>query len=792
MNWNYLKIAWRIILKNKTNTIINIVGLGIGFSVSVLLMIYVFHQLSFDKFHPNADRIYRLTIEGSMADGKVLSGAITSGEIAETILNGVPGIEEVSRLYSWGNEVFIEQQRFTGNKIVWADTSFFRMFNFPFIHGHPQHALLEPYTIVLTEETAQKFFGRSDILGQTLKIANLDYLITGVIKNIPEQSSIRFHAIGAFASLVRPDWNIVNQEGISFPTYLMFQKGVDNEMVASQLIEVADKQIQERFGPFGIHFSHNLQPLGKVHLHSQFNFDDSYTGDIRNVYIFSFLAFFVILIAMFNFVNLVTAQSEKRAREIGMRKVLGASKEDLVKQFIGESIIIASIAFVFSLMLNEVLIQSFSNLLGYTFNLEYWNRPAMFAGMVFFMILIGVVSGIYPAFYLSRHQPVIVLKGLQSGNGKSHSLRKLLVGLQFAISIFLVITILLGHRQVSYMKNKDIGFDRENVVTIRNLTDNIRQSYESIKSELLQHPDVLYVTASQSIPGEDRSVQNSRKKGDDPASAIMIHENRVQHGYLETFGMRLIEGRDFDPEMRTDSSAIIINQKAANLLGLENPIGEEIYVWQHVGRVIGVVEDYNYLSLHNDIDPIALTMYQSWFRSVSIRVLPGSLIQTLGYIRERFEAADPNYIFDYLFVDDTFRRMYQKEEQIGRLITAAAILAIIISILGLYALTTFAIRQKVKEIGIRKVMGATTLQIIRVLFREFSRWIIMGNILAWPIAFYVFTSWQQNFAFQINALDYWWLFIVAGILTGLIGFFAIFYQAVMAASANPVDSLRSE
>ncbi len=792
MNWNYLKIAWRIILKNITNTTINVVGLGIGFSVSILLMIYVFHQIGFDRFHEHADRIYRLTVEGSMMDGKVISGAITSGETADLLMNDVPGIEGVSRLYSWGSEVFVGDQRFTGDKIVWADTCFFKMFSFPFIYGHSETAILEPFTLVLTEKTARKYFGSPDVIGQTVKIANIDYRVTGVVRDLPEQSSIRFDAVGAFSSLVRPDWNILEREGVSFPTYLLFQEGVDREVVSGQTIEMADKQIQERFGPYGINFLHSLQPLKKMYLYSRFNFDENQTGDIRNVYIFSFLAFFVILIAMFNFINLVTAQSEKRAREIGMRKVMGASRKDLIKQFIGESVIIALIAFLLALLLNEVLISSFSQMLGYHFSIEYWGKPLIFIGMLSFVTFIGCISGVYPAFYLAHHQPVVVLKGVQTKSGRSHSVRKILVGLQFAISIILVITLMLGHRQIAYMKNKDIGFDRENVVTVRNITQNIRQSYESLKAELLQHTDIVSVTASQSIPGKDRSVQNSRKKEDDPSSAIMIHENRVQHGYLETFGLRLIEGRDFDPEMRTDSSAIIINERAARNLGLENPIGQEIYVWQKLGRVIGIVEDYNYLSLHNDVDPIALTMYQSWFRSISIRIKPGRLNETMGFIKGRFEAADPNYTFDYVFVDEVFKRMYQKEEQVARLITAAAILAIIISFLGLYALTSFAIRQKVKEIGVRKVMGASTGQIIRVLFGELSRWILFGNVLAWPVAYYAFTSWQQNFAFQINVWTHWWLFVVAGFLTGLVGIFAMLYQAITAARANPVESLRSE
>ena len=792
MNWNYLKIAWRIILKNKVNTIINVVGLGLGFSVSILLLIYVHHQLSFDRFHEHADRLARLTVEGSMADGKVLTGAITSGEVADLLTDNVAGLDGVSRLYYWSRDVYIDEQRFTGDRILWADTSFFSMFNFDLLYGNPREAIRDPHCVVLTATTANKYFGSEDALNQTIRIAGQDYRVTGILKDIPAESSIRFDIVGSFSSLTGPDWNILQNEGLSFPTFVMFNKAADRQQTQEQILQLADQHLEERFGPHGIHFFHHIQPFKRMHLFSRFSFDDSHTGDIRHVYIFSFLAFFVIMIAIFNFVNLITAQSEKRAREIGMRKVMGAHKTDLIWQYVGESVLIAIFAMLLAFFLNEILIGPFSHLLDEPFRLTYWNQPWMLAVIFAFVLLVGVLSGVYPAFYLSRFRPAVVLKGGQHGNGRTHILRKILVGVQFTISIFLVSTLFLGHTQIRFMKHKDLGFDREHVVTIRQLSTSIMNAYESLKAELLQNPDILHVTASQSTPGENRSVQNSRRRGDDPSSAIMIFENRIQHGYLETFGIRLLEGRDFDPEMGTDTSAIILNQAAVRKLGLDNPIGQDIFVWNHEGRVIGVVEDYSFQSLHNEIDPLALTMYSNWFSRISIRMQPGRVRETMDFIRHTFESADPNYVFDYQFVDERFQRMYQKEEQISNLITAAALLAIIISFLGLYALTSFAIRQKVKEIGIRKVMGASTWQIIKRLLGELSLWIIIGNAVAWPLSWLVFTNWQQNFAFQINALAHWHLFVLAGLLTALTGSLAMLYQALSAAKANPVESLRTE
>jgi putative ABC transport system permease protein len=793
MNWNYLKIAWRILAKNKVHTVINIIGLGVGLSVSILMMIYVHHQLSFDNFHQNGDRIYRFTIEGVIGDGRTLTGAITSGDVARVVTDDVPELEHTCRVYNWGaNEVIIHDKRFTDDQVLWVDSSFFQIFTFPLLKGNPLLALTEPATLVLTQKTAEKYFGDADPVNETLRLGGNDYLITGVAANPPSNSHLQFDILASFHTLERPDWNVVEQNGLSFPTYVLVKEGVDHVQFTEKAVSSADISTNERFNPYGIVISHYLQPLKRIHLHSAFSFDMAKRGDIRNVYVFSFLALGVILIALFNFVNLVTAQSEKRTREIGMRKVMGAFRKDLVIQFIGESVLIVMFAFLLSLMLNELLIREFSNLLDEKFRLEYWYNPRMLLSIIGFALFTGVLAGFYPAFYLSRFQPVSVLKGATRTPGGTSILRKVLVVFQFAISIFLIVSVLLLNQQVRYMKYKDLGFDRENVVTVRKLTNTLRTGYPALKAELMQHPGVVSVTGSQSVPGEDRSVQNSYKKGDDPRAAVMMFENRVQHDYLNTFGLRLIEGRDYDPEMRTDTAAVIINRAAARKLGLDNPVGEEIYVWQHLGRIIGVVEDYNYLSLHNEIDPLALTMYSDWITRISIRILPDNTQETLAWIKDKFESTDPNYTFDHAFVDESFARMYEKEERVNKLITAAAILAIIISFMGLYALTSFTISKKVKEIGIRKTLGASVESIVGLLFRDLSRWVIFGNLIAWPLAWYVVNRWQENFAFRINIVEYMHLFVIAGLMAALVGAMATLVQAVSAANANPVDSLRAE
>ncbi|TVQ13484.1 MAG: FtsX-like permease family protein [Bacteroidetes bacterium] len=793
MNWNYLKIAWRILLKNLKYTVINVAGLGLGFSVSVLLIVFVFHQLSFDRFHEKSDRIYRVTLHGSMADGKLLSAAFTSGDIASYIADEVPEAELVCRVYNWGAmEVIAQEKRFADNKLLWVDSTFFDIFTFPLLKGHPEHALKEPNSVVLTQSAANKFFGDEDPMKQTLRIRGDTYQVTGLMPDPPSTSHLQFDMLAAFHSLETQEFNIIQNSGISFPTYILKREGADSDVLREKASHVADHYFNERFHLIGMSGTHSLQPLNRIYLHSGFGFDTAVTGDIQHIYVLSFLALAVIVIAVFNFVNLVTAQSEKRMREIGMRKVMGAIRKDLTLQFIGESVLMAFMAFLLSLGLNEILINEFSFLLDENLRLEYWYHPGLLLSIVSMVLITGILAGLYPALYLSGFQPIAVLKGLTKSSLASQLIRKVLVIFQFSISIFLITTVLLLNRQVDYMQSKDLGFGRENLVSVRGLTQNIRNAYPALRSELLQHPSITHVAASHEVPGENMSLQNSRKTEDPPQSAIMMYENRIQHGYLETLGIRIVEGRDFDPEMGTDRSAIILNETGVRKLGLENPIGEEIVLWEHTGKIIGVVADFNFMSLHNEIDPIAFTVHDNWISRINIRMLPGNTRNTLDWIKEQLEKTDSNYTFEYFFVDDLFAQMYQREEHLNRLTLAAAIIAIIISFMGLFALTSFTIQKRIKEIGIRKTLGASLPQILGLLFRDMWRWIVIGCLVAWPFSVYVIARWQENFAYRITIADHWYLFLIAGILAAMVGTIATFTQAWGASKTNPIESLKTE
>lgn len=789
---NFIKIAIRTLLRHKVNSMINIIGLMVGFSSSILIMNYVYFELSYDNFHKKGDRIYRIAGEGSMPGGKAISISASSGEIPQAVLQQVPEIEKASRVYGWDTEeVTFADKRFISETLVWVDTSFFGIFDFPFLEGNPDIALRDPFTVVLTRKTAQKFFGDT-ALNQMLNIDGNPYKVTGIIANIPPNSHLKSDMFASFSSVERPEYNVVKSNGISFPQYYLFREGVDPAAVKKKVIGIANNSIDERLGNYGIRMDHSLQPLHRIHLYSDFSFDTSDQGDINKVYIFIALAVFIILIAVMNFINLVTAQSDSRAREISMRKVCGATRRNIVWQFTGESVILALISFSLALVLNELLISPLASTLDTDMSIVYWNNPWIFLSMVFFAVFTGAISGIYPALYLSRFQPVRVLKGIRHSGKDPHFLRKVLVTMQMSISVFLITSILLIQAQMGYIQQKDPGFNKENVLVFHNLTGKIRNSYKSLKGEMKNLPYVVEVTASQSVPGYDRSVQNLYNEGDDPKSGMIVYENRVQHGYIETMGLHIIKGRDFNPEMATDTGVFILNEIAVKKLGLKNPIGKKVVVWEQSGKVAGVVKDFNFRSFHHEVDPHVFTMYSHNFNRISVRIKPGAANQAVEKLSRIMQEADPFYIADYYFLDQSLERHYRKERQVNHLITSAAILAMLLSMLGLYGLATFTIRKKMKEIAIRKTLGGSPADILMLLFRDLLRWVLIGTLLAWPVAYIFISTWLENFAFRIHIGNYWWIFPAAFVIVLLISILAMLYQTLKATRTNPAEVLTYE
>lgn len=792
MNFFSLRISWRILTRFKINTIINLSGLIAAFTAAILILVYIINETSFDKFHDHGDRIYRLNSIITMADGQELKAATTSGKLPAVLMRQLPEIEYISRYYNWGShEVVANGNRYSSELIYWVDTSFLDIFSFKMKESEAKNCLKEPNSIVLTSSAARRLFGNMDPINKTLLIDGTGYQVTGLMEDVPSNSHMQFEMLASFETIETPGNGITDRNGLSFTFYLMLKPGTDYAAFYPKFQRVADQHTKERFENTGFSVKHSLQPLDRVHLYSNLIIDTAKSGDIRNIRIFSFMALFILLIASMNYINLMTAQSEVRMRETGLLKVLGADRIHLIRKFLIESLLICFSALILAYGIAELLLHSFSNIMD-----SDLSEASLFTGpivpiMIGVALVTGIISGFYPAWIGSISNPATILKG-SKGNKTISNLSKYLVAFQFCITVFLIIGVVLVQQQIFYMKNIDLGFKKTDLIVVNNVTDKIRNSYKSIRAEMLASPDIVDVTQGQTSPGLPMSVQNCYKVGDDPNTAFMINEARVNDHYLSTYGIKLISGRDFNQDMPTDSASFIINKSAARKLGLKDPVGTKINVWNTQGTIIGVVSDFHFTSMHRAVEPLVFTHHQDWFNLISVRLRPGTTVRAMKHIVKVLKEADPVYNIEYAFVDQTFKTMYLKEERFNDLITAGSILAIIISVMGLFALTTFTIRRRVKEVGIRKTMGASAKQIIFLLAGKVLWWILPGIVVAFPLIWYTMDVWLSNFAYHINLIDYWWVWISGALFSVLVGLLSVYFQAAKAARSNPVTSLQYE
>lgn len=790
MNYNSLKITWRMLTKYKVNNIINLSGLVVAFTVALLILVFIVHELSFDNFQTKIDRVYRLnsTISG---DGEEMEAIGTSGKLPAILKERLPEIEHITRYYNEGQEVNINNQRYITTSFFWVDSSFFEIFDFEIINGNKSTCLKDPNSVVLTESIAKKMFGKVDPMNKVIICNGINYQVTALMKDPPLNSHMQFEMLGSFATVETPEYDVTLMNGVPFTFYVLLNKGVDYPAFFAKFKSVSDQHTKERFEGWGMKVVHTLQPMSRIHLHSKLSFENAKVSDIKNLYIFGFLALFILLIASVNYVNLMTAQAELRMKETGLRKVLGADRTHLIKQFLFESLIICLLALVISFSIADALLDPFGLLVDSKFNSSsLFNLPVVII-ILFVAGLTSIVSGFYPAWIASIKNPASIMKG-SKGNKASGSFSKYLVAFQFAITVFLIITVILIKLQVNYMKNKDLGFAKDNLVYIYNLTAPIRSSFDAIRSELLQNPIIENVTASQAVPGTGGSGQTCRLATADPNSGFHINENRIQDHYIETFKIKIVQGRDFDPQLQTDSAAFIINEVTVKKLGLLNPVGQKIVVGPTTGTVIGVMSDFNYASMRNVIDPLALSHYSKRIGMITARIRKGTTTEALMYIEKVIKSRDPNYNFEYQFIDQKFASMYAKEERFNNLISAGAIIAIVISVMGLFALTAFSVKRRVKEIGIRKTLGATVNQIHTLLAGKILVWIIPGLLVAFPFAWLAMEKWMSNFAYHITLINYWWVWMVGAAIALLVGFLTIYFQAIKAARENPIDCIRYE
>lgn len=783
---NYLKVALRNIKRHKGYSFINIAGLSIGMACCVVLFLYIQNELSYDGFHEKADQIYRV-ISQSEKDGQVDRFAKTPAPLAPALLKDFPEFEKAIRVGKNVFEIIYLNKRFYEN-VFFADPEIFDVFTFPLIKGNPKTVLSEPHSLVISEKIGRKYFGDKDPVGKILNFNNSsDYKITGVFKNIPQNSHLRFDFLASFseyASRHFGEWGISN-----YYTYVLLPKNYPLDAFRNKMPDFVEKY-RGKETRYVYKFKYILQPITRIHLHSNLRLEISPNSDINNIYIFSLVALFILLIACFNYMNLSTARYTIRSKEVGMRKVIGATRTQLIRQFIGETFVISFISLILTVALVEIFLPLFNTLSGKELKADYFDNPILYIFLVGIMIFMSFISGSYPAFFISAFQPVKVLKGMLKEGARTPLLRRSLVVSQFTISIIFIITTAIIFDQLNYMKNKKLGYEKDHLVMMPINEKEILEKHETVKDEFLKNPDVLSVCAASFFPGRKLWYQSYWYEGADDRSYPMIHWIAVDHDFLDTFQIELVEGRNFSREFPGDAkNAYILNEEAVKEIGWKMPLGKQFRIIDK-GPVVGVVKNFHFFSLHQKIEPLALLIYPSGFEYFSVRIRPEGVPETLKFLKNIWNEFSINQSFEYSFLDEDYDNLYKMEARLTKIFAYVVVLSIFIACLGLFGLASFIIERRTKEIGIRKILGASVPNLFLVLSKEFAKCVLVANIIAWPVSYYAMHMWLQGFAYRINMGI--WTFILAAFLSIMIALITVSFKAFKAVTANPVEALRYE
>jgi len=788
---NYIKIAFRNLFKYKVFSLINISGLAIGMCCCFLILLWVLDELSFDRFHEHYPDLYRTVIDVNDDTGKRTTvygpsalGPALKEEFPE-VVDFARYVQAPQLALKHGDVVFNE-------KIMWADPGFFRIFTFPAIDGNLDTALNTPTSMVITRRIARKYFGTDrDVIGKVLKLNNrTDFQITAIIDDVPANSHLDFDIIAPFSTLKNVGWQMNSWRRYNSQTYLKLKKNFPYEQFNDKIKKIIEKH-QTRFTYSADLF---VQPLSRIHLYSDFRGDQARLGNITHIYILSIVAGFTLLIACINFMNLSTARSANRVKEIAVRKVVGAQRTHLIAQFYGESVFLSVVATVVALVLVKLLLPSFNALSGKMLTLTLAGNRQVIAGIVGITFFSGIIAGSYPAFFLSSFEPARALKGSLKIGRRSIGLRKILVVLQFALSVMLIISTAIVHNQLQFIKNKDLGYDKKNVMMIRmNTGRRSEESFETLRNELKKSPKILGVAATLLNPTKmERATMVYQWKGKNPDDRIPIHYNVVTIDYINTLRMRVKEGRGFSEEIISDrNGAALLNEEAVKTMGFKNPIGETVTAGSRKRIIIGVLKNFHFQPIHKKIEPMIVVSTRIRAGGYTmIKLHPDQMSEIIGFIKKTWDKVYPAFPFDYHFLDEDYDRLYRAEERMGILLNYFSVLAIFIACLGLFGLASFTTEQRTKEIGIRKVVGASVLRISMLLCKDFIKLVLVANLFAWPIAYYFMTNWLQDFAYRININ--WLMFLITGILSVIIALFTVSFQSIKAAMANPVESLRYE
>ncbi|MCB0845306.1 MAG: ABC transporter permease [Bacteroidetes bacterium] len=804
---NYLKTALRKMGRQKVYTFINISGLAIGMAACILILLWVKDELSYDAYHDNSDQIYRLSRQWFNEDGESnLHLGHLAPPFAPLLKNDMEGVVDEAVRFLGDTPgpllTFSGDKKLVEEKFFFADPQIFKVFSWKIIEGDPETALVEPNSLVITQSTAKKYFGEESAIGQTINYQNMmDMKVTAVIEDVPLNSHFTFNTLCSFATVENffGIENLMQQWGSNnYATYILLEKGKTKEDLAALIPGFLDKHLGERNGHKASETNAlNIWPLTSIHLHSHLDSEIEANGDISYVYIFSIVALLILLIACINFVNLSTARSSTRAKEVGLRKVIGAQRSNLIRQFLAESLITAFLALIVAVLLVEILLPSFNSYFFKDLHMDYFSNPFTIPFLLGITILVGLVAGSYPAFYLSRFKPVTILRGKVGISGKKSPFRSGLVVLQFAISIMLIVGVSVVQDQMKFIQNKPLGFDKENVVILPS-NDEIYGKFESLKTQWLSQPGISDVTMASRMPsGRLLDSQGCRVEVDGEMKEInfRIADVHVSHDYLSTFGVEIIAGRDFDIRLTSDSTqSFILNEAAIKAIGWESAdqaVGKKIAYGGRSGTVIGVTGDFHFENLRQKIAPVIFLITSGRARFMAFRIHEGAREEALSYLESQWEFLRPGFPFTYEFVTQRFDSQYEEESRLGEVIGYFSMLAVIIAILGLFGLASFTTEQRFREIGIRKVLGASVSQILLLLTRGFTVLVMIAFIIAAPISWYLLSEYfLSNFAYATNVSML--SVVLAGVIALVIAWFTVAFNSYKAATTNPVKAIRQE
>jgi putative ABC transport system permease protein len=791
---NHIKIALRNLWRHRVFSFINITGLSVGITACFFIFMYVRFELSYDKFHTKIDRIYRVVTD-IKTPSETINTDVTSWAFAPNLKTDFPEIEAFTRTSGGSFLVRKGNVKFQEERTLFADSTFFKVFDFKLLKGNPATALSVQANIVFTKTAAKKYFGDTDPVGQTVLITGdaIPALVTGVMQDMPENSQIKADMIISMVTLTKKFNSGLDEQWGNYgaTSYLLLKPGVNAKALQAKFPAFIEKRNGEESRKRQMFATLLLEPLKDVYLHSKRGGQE--VGSISNVYIFSIVAVFILLIACINFINLTTARSVERAKEVGIRKVVGALKGELARQFIGESVILCLIAFVITILLSVLLLPLFNQLSGKIISTGIFSNFFYILTLFGISVAIGFLAGIYPAMVLSSFKPVMVLKGRFSTGTKGSLLRKSLVVAQFSISIALIIGTIIVYNQMDFMRNRDLGFSKDQMIVMDSNGDVGKDAFQQAIRSI---PGVKSVALSSSVPGGGNSGAYSEienKKGDLQIANLDLYF--VDFDYLNQFRIKMVAGRPFSRDfMTTDTSqAMILNEEAVKLFGYSSPqqaIGRRFKQWGREGKIVGVMKDFHFRSLQEKIKPLSMRVELRNLNLVSVKAEAKNLPATLAAIESKWKETIPNRPFSYYFLDEFFDRQYRAEQRFGKLFFNFAILAIAISCLGLLGLASYSTYQRTREIGIRKVMGASTSGIVNMLSVDFMKLVGISFVIATPFAWYFMHKWLQDFAYRIDIQ--WWVFAVSGVLAMVVALTTISFQAIKAAIANPVKSLRSE